>query len=592
MTLISRLTHLETAGLLRLTQSAPELEYLFRHALVQDAAYTSLLKQDRRLLHRVVGEVLEYTFPERLNELAPMLAQHFAEAGDATRAMKYFTLAGEIAASRYANAEATMHYRDAINIAHQQQDTGMLPRLYRARGLAYDAIGDFERARADHEAAVNIAQQTSDLMEQSRALLDLGMLWAGRDYTHTGEYYQHAYELARSAGDPSNLAYTLNRLGNWHINVDQPAQALEHHEKALAIFKQQNNPHGLAETLDFLGMASMLSGDLVNSAEYYQQAIALFRQLDDRRGTISSLTALALLCPTYQAAILSTTASISDSIRHVELALDLARQSRIRSAEVFSLVVLADCQGSHGDYSQALAHAYASLTMAQEIGHSQWMTFAQVILGRIHQDIFNLSQAREHLEQALALAKGTNSRHWIRTASGFLASVCIEQNDLTSADNILQFALPPNTPARTVGQRASWYARAELALAQHDAEQALHITAQLINDSPKSASGQPIIQVAFLRGKALAALHLFEQAEAELQAALMLAARQGARFLHWRILAALGQLAHQRGNDTEAARWYAAARDITLALADSIPDESLRTSYMEEVDRFLLDTSA
>src|SRR5205085_5108473 len=83
MTLNHRLQTLEGSGLIRLVDSYPELEYLFRHALLQEVTYHTLVKQDRRRLHLVVGETLERTYPERSADLAAVLARHFAEAGDA-----------------------------------------------------------------------------------------------------------------------------------------------------------------------------------------------------------------------------------------------------------------------------------------------------------------------------------------------------------------------------------------------------------------------------------------------------------------------------------------------------------------------------
>ena len=73
---------LESKGLIRVAAIQPELEYLFRHALVQDAAYESLLKQERRSLHRLVGDALEQLYPERHGELAAVLARHFEQAGE------------------------------------------------------------------------------------------------------------------------------------------------------------------------------------------------------------------------------------------------------------------------------------------------------------------------------------------------------------------------------------------------------------------------------------------------------------------------------------------------------------------------------
>src|SRR5438094_394934 len=119
MTLHTDLAALEASGLVRLSQVEPELEYLFRHALIQDAAYSSLLKADRRRLHLVVGEALERLYPDRADsqELAPLLGYHFDEGGDDPRALKYFTLAGDAAARVYANMEAVSLYARALDIA-------------------------------------------------------------------------------------------------------------------------------------------------------------------------------------------------------------------------------------------------------------------------------------------------------------------------------------------------------------------------------------------------------------------------------------------------------------------------------------------
>src|ERR1051325_3095540 len=123
MPLQTDLTTLEATGLIRLSQVEPELEYLFRHALIQDAAYNSLLKNNRRTLHQAVGETLERLYPDRRDELSPVLGQHFLEAGDEARALNYFSLAGDVALKIYANAEAALHYTHAIEIAKHHLGT-------------------------------------------------------------------------------------------------------------------------------------------------------------------------------------------------------------------------------------------------------------------------------------------------------------------------------------------------------------------------------------------------------------------------------------------------------------------------------------
>ncbi|MEP7379131.1 MAG: hypothetical protein ABI725_06150, partial [Chloroflexota bacterium] len=106
MTTDMALDTLEARGLIRLAAAQPELEYLFRHALLQDTAYESLLKQERRSLHQVVGTALEELYPDRLGEMAAVLARHFEQAGDTDKAIDYLQQAAKFAIDRNAITEA------------------------------------------------------------------------------------------------------------------------------------------------------------------------------------------------------------------------------------------------------------------------------------------------------------------------------------------------------------------------------------------------------------------------------------------------------------------------------------------------------
>ena len=110
---------LERAELLREAARNPELEYMFRHDLARDAAYNTILNRKRREFHLRVAEAIEKLFPERLEEHAHRLAQHFSLAGDNERAMKYFAMAGEAAEGLHATAESAGHFARALEAARQ-----------------------------------------------------------------------------------------------------------------------------------------------------------------------------------------------------------------------------------------------------------------------------------------------------------------------------------------------------------------------------------------------------------------------------------------------------------------------------------------
>jgi DNA-binding CsgD family transcriptional regulator len=176
------------------------------------------------------------------------------------------------------------------SILHVSSLSRLLPACI-ARGLASDTLGDFEHVRVDHETALQLAHHSSDRNDEWQALLDLGLLWARRNYAQTGNYYQQALALARTIDDAATLAHSLNHLGNWHMNTEQPQEALRCHQEALATFQALSDMRGKASTLDFLGMASLLSGDLLQSSMNYEQAIVLFRKLDEREREVAALIA-------------------------------------------------------------------------------------------------------------------------------------------------------------------------------------------------------------------------------------------------------------------------------------------------------------
>lgn len=173
MPLLNDLNTLETAGLIRLAAVRPELEYLFRHALVQDAAYGSLLKNDRKHLHQTVGEVLESLYPQQRDELAATLALHFEKADAHEKALHYFTRAAERASESYANTEAIAFYESAIAQAERLQTPATAARISLLRegiGDVYKRIGQHEAARAQYSQAHDLqsAQAAPDRVLQAR----------------------------------------------------------------------------------------------------------------------------------------------------------------------------------------------------------------------------------------------------------------------------------------------------------------------------------------------------------------------------------------------------------------------------------------
>jgi tetratricopeptide (TPR) repeat protein len=260
--------------------------FAFRHALTREAICAQLLARERRIMHRRIADVLEQ---QAVDALAEDLAYHFFEAEDWQKSAEYAERAGLRAQSLCAAGAAAEHFSLAIEATRRMQ-ASIPGRLCRQRALAHETIGSFDKALADHEASLAAARHAGDRLMECQALLDLGFLWASRDYTHTGRILSDALALARQLDQPATLAAALNRVGNWHTNVEQPAQAAEYDQEALAIFQALADSARLGQTLDLLALATAFQGDLAGAVSLWDRAIALHRERNDRFALASSLS--------------------------------------------------------------------------------------------------------------------------------------------------------------------------------------------------------------------------------------------------------------------------------------------------------------
>src|SRR5262249_26783768 len=112
----SALDRLVAAELLFRQGVPPHATYLFKHALVQNAAYNTLLRAPRRSLHARIAEALEQEFPERVAVEPESLARHLTEAGQVEAALSYWLKAGQRAAERSADEEAVRHLRRGLEM--------------------------------------------------------------------------------------------------------------------------------------------------------------------------------------------------------------------------------------------------------------------------------------------------------------------------------------------------------------------------------------------------------------------------------------------------------------------------------------------
>lgn len=153
------LGELQRLEVIREKQIVPELEFIFKHALVHEATYRSILLKRRRELHIQVGRCIEMLFDDRLEEFYGLLAYHYAQAEDWDKAQQYLFKVGDQASKMAADAEALIHYEHALEAYTRafgdRWDPVQRAALDRKMGDAFFRIGDHQRASEHLQRALS-----------------------------------------------------------------------------------------------------------------------------------------------------------------------------------------------------------------------------------------------------------------------------------------------------------------------------------------------------------------------------------------------------------------------------------------------------
>lgn len=553
-------------------------QFSFRHALTRYAIYSELLTRERRALHLRVAEAAERLWAGSVDLHRSDLAHHFFEAQRWERAYEYARLAGERALEVYAPATAVDHFSRALAAASELGWDAA--ETTRSRGRAHARSGNFDEARADFESALDVAHGRGDRYGQWEALVDLAELWAARDYGRSGEYCRRALEVARAMGDPRAQARSLNRLGNWHVNIEDPAAGRSHHGEALEIAQAAGDERAVAETHDFLGTALLCCGDLDGAVAEYEIAAERFRGLDDLYGIVLPLATLGARAGDYHFDPLRYgPAEVARALEAGEESITMARRIGWPSGEAFASTQLGMVLASRGDYGRALERAHEGCRIALEIEEPQRQALAHTALGEIYLDLLALPAARTELELATALARKTNTLVLSNMAIASLVTTCVEQGRLQRAESILAGRPDRRAALESFTRRLVGRAAAELALARGRFQQAEELTGRILESLGGAGAGSERRVgppgLGRLRAEVLGGLGRYREALEALASERDAATSLGVAPLKWRADAVAGRLNAARGRGRESAAAFACALATIEELAESVPDEPM-----------------
>lgn len=425
MTAGIELDTLEAKGLIRLAAVQPELEYLFRHALVQDAAYGSLLKQERRGLHARVGQALEELYPDRRAELAAVLAMHFEQAGEVEKAIDYHVAAGNYALQRNALREA------------------------------HDAF--------DHAATLLPPDDGDEALRRRRAEVRLGRVQAGYSFLPGPELFDELDGLVpevEAIGDQALAAkvHMLIALGRLQSGESPDEPLVKRSLDRMAEIGEATGDRSLrALPIALIGMRNVFSGSVRTGIRQLEEALPL---LDDRHDSIGAAFARGALGVGY--GTVGDFEKAEEAARHAK---EIAAKGDL-IAQLDALIMESMIRSSRGELDAAIPLAQECVTRSEETGASACVMSSAWVLGDAFHRLGRFKEAREILKRGADISAIVDRKVWRPTLQAWLAGTTVALGEREADfEDALQTARSIGNP---IGEAGILSKRAEVAVSRQE----------------------------------------------------------------------------------------------------------------------------
>ena len=443
-----------------------ETSFVFRHALTQETAYSSLLERHRRRHHGAVAAALEQLYRGRSDEVAELLALHFGRSDDFEKAVDYAIRAAEKAQRRWANADALAYFEDALTRLDRMPDSDA-NRVRRIDAVLKQAEIKFALGQhADHIEALDRIRDKIEQIDDPRRR-SAWHYWRGFLHSLTGgrpdiaiDHCNQATLLAGSV-DPEIKAFAESCLAQVYTIAGRLRDAVEVGELALASFEAHGNLWWASRTLWHLGVAANCLGEWDASLNYCRRALDHGIALNDQRlkvvgwlrlgsahiqrgdldlGLECCSKALALTPTPYDAAMVRAACGYAQikagnhdaGIVELSEVLAWSERSHLRYTRSYQALWLAEGHIRRGDRGSAKPLIEEVLSTSQTMGYLHFEGRAHWLLSECL-SIEAPPRAEHEVKQAINIFENTGARNDLGKAIMTLAGFRQNVDDLNGA---------------------------------------------------------------------------------------------------------------------------------------------------------------
>lgn len=415
----TRLETLTNAELLYPRGTPPEATYTFKHALIRDTAYNSLLKSTRQKLHGRIAQVLEQHFPERARTEPALLAEHFEKANLIDQAVRYYKAAGDAGAARGAVAEARLFFERALDLLRSLPEdarrarveltllAAVAPWLAAAKGYAHqDVQSTLERARG-------LFADDSDPLTQAVVLIySWGAHYFAGQHRRAAAFAEECERLGRKSGalylalGQARAAFSYWQLGQLETALAYSEQAVQFTDEVAA------RAYGEVGGNDPIAYALFVRAWLRWFAGYPDEALALARR------SAAHARTLGLPMPICHAAVLSVPAVLrylrlaEEGLAACQATAALCERHGYAEGRMWTAAQMGVALGRLGRLDEALPLLRQSIELREHLGSVGWLTIDYTDMAAVCLERGRLAEAREAIGRAFECMEKTDERYW------------------------------------------------------------------------------------------------------------------------------------------------------------------------------------
>lgn len=478
------LRQLTEAELLHEQGLPPTSTYRFKHALIQDAAYQSLLKSSRQQYHQRIAQTLESHFPETVSTQPELLAHHYTEAGLTAQAIPYWQAAAERSLQRHANHEAANHATRGLELLSTLPETpqrasqelslqlvlgpsrsslsgphsvehnyvrarelarqvGGTPELFPIlSGLAYAKIlrGRMHEARALAEEFLELAQPLQDplVLAAGHWMLAYTAWWQGdfldvRNHSRQGlAFYdpdQHHAGIAGYNQNPGIVCGYLNSLTDWVLGY--PAQAVHAMERTLAHARSLGHPYSIGIVLLFFAQLAQLRREPEPARARAEEALAICAE--------HRFDALEQWCLLPRGWARAQQGDAAGGVADIREAMERRRAMGMGAVWPWYLALAAEAYAAAGDVEQGLEALEEALQWVRRNGEHLYEAEVYRLKGNLSlkRGSSGTAEAQHCFEQALLVARQQQAKSWELRAAMSLSRLWQQQGKRDEACELL-----------------------------------------------------------------------------------------------------------------------------------------------------------